>query len=252
MDLVKQIVGWIRKQVEEAGASGAVFGMSGGLDSSIVAALCHKSVTENALGAILPCYSDPVDLEDARLVAEQLGITKITVDLCPVFDALLAQLPKASDSAVINLKPRLRMMTLYYIAKEKGYLVVGTGNKSEIEVGYFTKYGDGGVDILPLASTYKTDLGSMAGELGIPARIIDKVPSAGLWAGQTDEREMGITYAVLDDILKAIETHQETEAESELVKKVKGMVDSSAHKRSLPTCFSPEQDNNCGSSPQGY
>src|SRR5450756_2460357 len=87
----------------------------------------------------MPCYNDPVDLEDARLVAEQLGITTITVDLCPVFDALLAQLPKASDSAVINLKPRLRMMTLYYLAKEKGYLVVGTGNKSEIEVGYFTK-----------------------------------------------------------------------------------------------------------------
>ena len=252
MDLVEQIVAWIREQVKRAGAGGAVFGMSGGLDSSVVAALCHSAVAENALGAIMPCYSDTADLRDARLMAEQLGITTTTVDLSPVFDALLAQLPEASDSAVINLKPRLRMMTLYYLAKNKGYLVVGTGNRSEIEVGYFTKYGDGAADILPLASIYKTDLLDMARELGIPAGIIEKTPSAGLWEGQTDERELGITYTVLDEILKDLKAGREPEADPGLVKKVKRMIEASTHKRSRPPCFSADQDNDCGSTLHGY
>lgn len=252
MDLVEQIVEWIREQVETAGARGTVFGVSGGLDSSVVAVLCHKALGDSSLGAIMPCHSDTGDLEDANLVAEEFGLPTITIDLGPVFDALLRELPEASEAAVINLKPRLRMMTLYYLANDTGYLVVGTGNKSEMEVGYFTKYGDGGADILPLASIYKTELAGVAGELGIPRRIIEKAPSAGLWAGQTDEGEMGITYEVLDGVLKTLEDGREPEAAPELVEKVKGMIDSSAHKRSRPPCFSPDQDNDRGSPLRGY
>jgi len=251
MDLVEQIVAWIREQVKRAGAGGTVFGMSGGLDSSVVAALCHSAFAENALGAIMPCHSEPADLRDARLVAEQFGITTTTVDLSPVFDALLEKLPEAPEPVVINLKPRLRMMTLYYLAKKNGYLVVGTGNKSEVEVGYFTKYGDGGADILPLASIYKTDLPVMAAELGVPSRIMEKTPSAGLWEGQTDEGELGITYAVLDEILKALEAGREPESDPGLVKKVKRMIETSAHKRSQPPCFCADQDKDFGSPPQG-
>ena len=251
MDLVEQIVRWVREQVETAGASGTVFGMSGGLDSSVVAVLCRKALGDDSLGAVMPCHNDAADMEDARLVADQFGIPTVTVDLGPVFGTLLAQLPEASRSAVVNLKPRLRMLTLYYLARDRGYLVVGTGNKSEIEVGYFTKYGDGGADILPLASIYKTDLVDIAKELGVPSRIIKKTPSAGLWEGQTDEGELGITYAVLDEILKAAEAGRRPEADPELVTKVKGMIDSSAHKRSRPPCFCPNENNECGSSPRG-
>ena len=250
MDLVELIVVWIREQVKRAGAGGTVFGMSGGLDSSVVAVLCHAAVAENALGAIMPCHSDPADLKDARLTAEQFGITTTTLDLSPVFDALIAQLPEAPDSAVSNLKPRLRMMTLYYLAKSRDYLVVGTGNKSEIEVGYFTKYGDGGADILPLGSIYKTDLADMARELGVPSGIIEKTPSAGLWEGQTDEVELGITYAVLDEILKDLANGRQPEADPVLVKKIKRMIENSAHKRSQPLVFSVDQNNGCGSPPK--
>jgi NAD+ synthase len=251
MDLVEQIVAWIKEQVNRAGAGGTVFGMSGGLDSSVVAALCHEAVAENALGAIMPCHSNPADLKDAGLTAEQFGITTTTLDLSPVFEALLAQLPEASDSAVSNLKPRLRMMTLYYLAKKNGYLVVGTGNKSEIEVGYFTKYGDGAADILPLASIYKTDLLDIAGELGVPSRIIEKSPSAGLWEGQTDEDELGISYAVLDEILKDLEVGREPEADPGLVEKVKRMIEASRHKRSRPLGFHADQSNECRSAEEG-
>jgi NAD+ synthase len=242
MDLVEQIVEWIREQVETAGARGTVFGVSGGLDSSVVAVLCHKALGDSSLGAIMPCHSDAGDLEDAKLVAEEFGLPAITIDLGPVFDALLRELPEASEAAVINLKPRLRMMTLYYLANDTGYLVVGTGNKSEMEVGYFTKYGDGGADILPLASIYKTELAGVAGVLGIPRRIIEKAPSAGLWAGQTDEGEMGITYEALDGILKALESDRVPDDNPELVLKVKKMIESTAHKRAAPPVFNPKPD----------
>jgi NAD+ synthase len=245
MELVERIVSWIREQVERTGARGTVFGMSGGLDSSVVAELCHAAVSEDALGVIMPCHSNPADLDDAGMVAERFGIATTVVDLSTVFDAMLEQLPGGSDEAVANLKPRLRMMTLYYFAQNKGYLVVGTGDRSEIEVGYFTKHGDGGVDILPIASIYKTDLGGIARELGIPSRIIERTPSAGLREGQTDEEELGITYAVLDGILKDLDAGREPGADPGLVKKVKRMIETSSHKRTMPPGFSAGQENCC-------
>lgn len=228
-----KIVHWLRNKVEEAGAKGLVLGISGGLDSSITAVLVKRAVGDNHLALILPCHSSPVDLEHANLLAQTFALKTETVDLTPVYDLLLTILPPGTPMARANLKPRLRMLTLYYYANTFNYLVVGTGNKSELQVGYFTKYGDGGVDLLPIGNLYKTQLREFARYLGIPLEIIEKPPSAGLWEGQTDEGEMGITYSELDSILKALEKG-EADDSSPLVLKVKGMVKSSAHKRALP------------------
>ncbi len=229
----RKIVQWLRDKTEEAGAKGLVLGISGGLDSSVTAVLVKKAVGDNHLALILPCHSHPQDLEHAALIAKTFGLKTETVDLTPVYDLLLTILPAGTPMARANLKPRLRMLTLYYYANTLNYLVVGTGNKSEIMVGYFTKYGDGGVDLLPIGNLYKTQLREFARYLGIPEDIILKPPSAGLWEGQTDEGEMGITYPELDSILEALENGEADEA-SPLVLKVKRMVESSAHKRATP------------------
>lgn len=232
-EIESKIVHWLRAKVEEAGAKGLVLGISGGIDSSITAVLVKKAVGDNHLALILPCHSSPADLEHANLLAQTFALKTETVDLTPVYDLLLTILPPGTPMARANLKPRLRMLTLYYYANTFNYLVVGTGNKSELQVGYFTKYGDGGVDLLPLGNLYKTQLREFAHYLGIPKEIIEKPPSAGLWEGQTDEGEMGITYSELDSILEALEKGEADEL-SPLTSKVKRMIESSAHKRALP------------------
>ncbi|MBN1812343.1 MAG: NAD(+) synthase, partial [Anaerolineae bacterium] len=161
----------------------------------------------------------------------------VTVDLTATYDALEAQLPLDSQSgglAAANIKPRLRMVTLYYLAQSHNYLVLGSGNKTELEVGYFTKYGDGGVDLLPLGDLYKTQVWELARELGVPQVVIDRPPTAGLWPGQTDEGEMGITYAGLDRALAAIEAGDAAHIDLATLEKVQGMISRSAHKRALP------------------
>ncbi|MBU4240056.1 MAG: NAD+ synthase [Actinobacteria bacterium] len=239
MSTTEDIVNWVREQVEEAGARGTVFGLSGGLDSSVVGALCRKAMGENVLGVLLPCRRDSNDTDDAMLVASLFEIPTVSVDLTAVLDAMLEVLPEGRRIAVANLKPRLRMTVLYYFANDRGYLVVGTGNKSEISVGYFTKFGDGVADILPLAQIYKTDLAPIARELGVPTGIIEKPPSAGLWEGQTDEGEMGITYRELDSVLKALEEGRNPEAPVEVVERVLAMMRASEHKRQTPPRFFP-------------
>jgi NAD+ synthase len=159
------------------------------------------------------------------------------VDLTPVFDSLLEALPPGDRVAAGNLKARLRMAVWYYFANSRNYLVVGAGNKSEIKIGYFTKYGDGGVDILPLGDLLKTQVRELACELGIPEEIIVKSPSAGLWEGQTDEGEMGITYEELDRVLIAIESGHTGECNQEALARVRGMMAASQHKRDpIPIC----------------
>jgi NAD+ synthase len=157
------------------------------------------------------------------------------VDLGPTYDALLAALPPdASDMAKANLKPRLRMTSLYALAQTRNYLVAGTGNRSELMVGYFTKYGDGGVDVEPLGGLYKRQVYQLARELGVPQPILDRPPSAGLWVGQTDEGEMGITYNELDAVLAAIDADEADEVEPKLLSKVQRMMAATAHKRAMP------------------
>lgn len=239
MELVERLVRWIGEQVERAGSKGAVFGLSGGLDSAVVGALCSRALGDRALGIVLPCSSAAGDFEDAMLVARAIGITTETADLTAVYDEFLKVLPSAAREAESNLKPRLRMAALYYFANRNGYLVVGTGNKSELMAGYFTKHGDGGADIMPIAGIYKTELFAVARELGVPERIIEKAPSAGLWEGQTDEGEMGISYPELDMILEAIERGEEPRAPAGTVERVRDMVGASEHKRRLPPRFEP-------------
>ena len=227
-----KIVNWLKQQVKDSGAKGIILGLSGGIDSAVVAALCKEAVGKNnVLVLYLPCNSNIQDLKDAQLVAKKLGLKGKLVDLSSVYNNFLKVLPQAKGLALGNLKPRLRMSTLYYFANKLNYLVCGTGNKSELMVGYFTKYGDGGVDILPIADLFKRQVRKLAQELKIPNNIITKAPTAGLWQGQTDEGEMGITYDELDDILDRLCNNRKQEVGSKKVNKVKKMFKNSEHKR---------------------
>ena len=234
-----RIAGWIKQKVEEAGAKGAVVGLSGGLDSSVVAVLAREALGDNVLGVIMPCHSKGEDEEHARTIAEKFGIKTEHVDLGPVFDRLKESLPPAEGLAAANIKPRLRMTTLYFFANLHNYIVLGTDNKVELSVGYFTKYGDGGVDLLPIASLYKNEVRELGRLLGVPADIIAKSPSAGLWEDQTDEDELGITYDELDMILHAIEKNETDGIDSGKLRKVRKMIKDSEHKRMLPEIFEP-------------
>jgi NAD+ synthase len=232
--LAQHLIAWIRTEVEAGGGAGAVFGLSGGIDSAVVAALAKLAFPHHTLGVVMPCHSDPPDAEDAALVAHHYGVPFTTVDLGPVYDALLEALGEscsdlpASRLATANLKPRLRMTTLYALANQLGYRVLGTGNRSEIAVGYFTKYGDGAADLLPLGSLVKSEVRELARSLEMPPRIIDKPPSAGLWADQTDEGEMGLTYDELDAYLLTGTSPQVVKA------KVDALHATSEHKRTVP------------------
>jgi NAD+ synthase len=190
---------------------------------------------DDVLAVLMPCHSQPEDGDLACLVAATFGLRTVEVDLGPTFDLLVAAIPDGMpDMARANIKPRLRMAVLYAMAQTRGYLVAGTGNKSELMVGYFTKYGDGGVDVEPLGELYKEQVRQLALELGIPQAIIDRPPSAGLWAGQTDEGEMGLTYEELDATLAAIEGQRTETVDQTVLEKVQRMIDSSHHKRATP------------------
>jgi NAD+ synthase len=242
MSLPDQIAAWLRAQLAAAGAEGFVFGLSGGVDSATTAALAVRAVgPAHALGALLPCHSQPEDARLARLVADTFSIPTVTVELNDAYDALTAHLPPSDHPlAAANAKPRLRMIAWYYLAQTHNYLVLGAGNKTELDVGYFTKYGDGGVDLLPLGDLYKTQVWELARELGVPQEIVERPPTAGLWPGQTDEGEMGITYRELDRILAAIATANTSGVDRATLDKVERMVARSAHKRALPPIFQTE------------
>jgi len=236
MELANQIVTWLKDYAVQAGARGYVVGLSGGIDSACTAALCCRAVgAERVLAVLLPCHSQREDADMARLVADAFGLETAIVNLGPVFDALLTELPVSlPDLAQANIKPRLRMTALYALAQTRGYLVAGTGNKSEIEIGYYTKYGDGGVDLEPLGDLYKWQVRDLARELGVPQPVIDRPPTAGLWAGQTDEGEMGLTYDDLDATLAAIDAGKMGDVDPAVLNKVQRMRAASAHKRAMP------------------
>ena len=231
----EKIVVWLKKQVFQARAKGVVFGLSGGLDSCVVAALAKEALgTNRVLALILPCHSQKQHLLEAKAFARKFKIKTKVIDLSKTYDSLLKVLPAAGRSTRANIPPRLRMAVLYYFAKKLNFLVCGTSNKSELMAGYFTKFGDGGSDILPLGCLYKTQVRCLARELKIPQEIIAKPPTAGLWPGQTDEGEMGITYAQLDDILARLEQGKQQIYPAQHVAKVKRMIASSEHKRRSP------------------
>jgi len=204
--LSESLVEWLRSEVATAGCRGAVFGLSGGIDSATVAVLARRAFRDDHLAVIMPIQSDPRDREDALLVAEKFKIKRREVDLSSVFCAFARTLGEEAEAAtqdlpLNNLKPRLRMAALYYFAARHCYLVTGTGNRTELTLGYFTKHGDGGVDLLPLGHLVKHEVRELAAHLGVPTSIIEKPPSAGMWAGQTDEGELGFSYDELDRYL---------------------------------------------------
>lgn len=230
LPLIDRIVEWIRQSVLQAGCLGAVGGVSGGVDSAVVAALCHRTGLF-ARYLFLDCGSDPADRQAAELTARVVGFELEYIDLTPVFDELVSRLGPAGRMASANLKPRLRMTALYYTANRDRLLVVGTSNLPERMVGYFTKWGDGAADILPLGNFAKREVVQLAHALGIPPEIADRPPSAGLFPGQTDEGEMGITYRELDAYFRSEPVTPQTRA------RIERMIAASGHKRATAPIF---------------
>lgn len=233
--VVGRICDFIDDFVSSSNSDGVVIGLSGGVDSSTVAYLCTKSLgSEGVFGLIMPekGITPEQDVKDAVKVAKNLGIDYKIIEIKDIVEIFKSKAGKKGRMAEINLKPRIRMILNYYHANDMNRVVAGTGNKTEIMVGYFTKYGDGGVDFLPIGDLYKTEVLQLAAYLGVPKEIIEKKPSAALWPGQTDEGEMGISYAELDEILKMIERGEKKDDEK--FRKVLEMVEKSKHKREMP------------------
>lgn len=232
--LVQKLCDWIGDKATKAKTEGVVFGLSGGLDSAVVAALSIRIFPKNTLAIIIPCHSLETDINDALDLINKFNIPYKIIDLSKFYDSFIHLLndkekKKSFKLAEANIKPRLRMTTLYYFANKLNYLVVGTGNKSELMIGYFTKYGDGGADILPLGNLLKSQIKELAEYLGIPKKIINKPPSAGLWKGQTDEEEIGISYNQLDKYLRTRKLDNKI-----IEKKIQDKITKSAHKRTTP------------------
>lgn len=198
------IVDFIKSKVSESKTNGIVIGLSGGIDSTLAAYLACEAVgNENVYGISMPSTTTPTeDKLHAIEIAQELGINYKEIGIDGILNEYLSSTQLLDDNLAIgNLKARIRMSIIYYYANHKNYLVCGTGNKSEILIGYFTKHGDGACDIEPIGDLYKTDVFRLSKFLKIPQEIIEKPPRAGLWDNQTDENEIGMSYELLDQIL---------------------------------------------------
>lgn len=227
-------VAFIKEKMKEAHAEGFVFGNSGGKDSALVGILC-KMASDNVLAVAMPCHSKRnygEDMDDAVALAKAFDIDMITVDLTETRSRLTEAIGmEIAPAALANIAPRLRMTTLYSIAQTRNALVVGTGNKSERYMGYFTKWGDGAFDLNPIADLTATEIFEFLRYLKAPVNIIEKAPSAGLYEGQTDEQEMGVTYKAIDEYITTGKTDEKSRAIIERYHRV------SEHKRRMPTVY---------------
>lgn len=238
-----RIIEFIRRKAEESGADGIVMGLSGGIDSALTARLCADALgKDKVLGLVMP-YQKSQDADDAMEFAKSIGISHKIVDITETVSVLRENLDSAQDKIVLgNMLPRLRMLVLYYYANMMKRLVAGTGNKSEILTGYFTKFGDGACDMLPIGDLYKTQVIEVSKFLRIPDEIIEKPPTAGLWEGQTDEKELGISYEDLDEILYRLfdlresqkKISEKTKISIEKIEKVRKRCGQNAHKLKMP------------------
>lgn len=242
-EATKIVARFLRDYLDASSLKGYLVGLSGGLDSAVSGALAVKSVGADRVAAlVLPEDSTPErDLSDAATVAKSLGIGAETISIQPLVDAFMSIHPRASPREAANAKARMRMILLHAHAQAMNRIVLGTGNKSELLTGYFTKYGDGGVDVQPLGDLYKTQVRALAKSLAIPESIVAKAPSAGLMAGQTDEEDLGLPYDVLDRILLGLELRLAPEVISRIVNvdashvaRIEGLRRTTQHKRRTP------------------
>ncbi len=244
-DVVKR---FIARSVKQAGVQGAVVGLSGGVDSSTVAVLAVKALgAEKVLGLIMPDtrITPKSDVEDALELASNLGIEYYVIKIDGMCDEIAVKNPLYDPNDVVavgNVRARVRMTLLYYAANRRKLMVLGTGDRSEILLGYYTKYGDGGVDILPLGSLFKTQVRKLAKHLGLPSKIAEKPSSPRLWPGQTAEGELGFSYeeadlvlhCLVDKRMKLEETAKATGVDLKIVKEIARRMRASSHKRRLP------------------
>ena len=247
-EVAEKIVKFIREKVEEAGVNGVVVGASGGLDSSVVLVLSVKALGAGRVTALVMPDSSITPLQDtehAVQLAKLLGVRYYVIDIRRIYSSYSDAMPFYASDALIpngNLRARIRMTTLYYYANLKRLLVCGTGDRSEILLGYFTKYGDGAADLLPIADLYKTQVRELARRLDLPKSIVEKPSSPRLWPGQMAEEELGATYDEIDRILylhvelgkEVDEIVGQTGIEAEKVRSIVERFRRSEHKRKLP------------------
>jgi len=228
-----QVEQMIRYAYWTSGCKGIVVGLSGGVDSAVAATFCCRAIgVEKVLGLSLPSdITKPADIGDAAALCNQLGMKHRVISIEPILQAFQT-MPEFKESRYLlgNLMARIRMTVLYYHANRDNTLVCGTSNRSEYMLGYCTKFGDNAADFQPLLHLYKTEIYVIAKELGIPESILKKIPSAGLWEGQSDEEEIGLSYAEIDNSLQALEL-QHWKAATVMEQKVLELVKKSEHKR---------------------
>jgi len=246
--LRKKLVDFIKKEVQKAGFNKVIIGLSGGIDSSLSAFLAVEALgKDGVVGVKMPHggVTNPESTSDADLIIESLGIKSYTVDIAGPVDAYFKLFPDADNVRRGNKMARERMSVLYDLSKQEKALVLGTGNKTEVLLGYFTLHGDEACDINPLSSIYKTQVWALAKEVQVPEKVIEKTPSADLWEGQTDEGELGITYAECDRLLYHMidKKHDEKKLvkdgfSKDFLKKVKNRIKNSEFKRKIPLLVS--------------
>ncbi|WP_323170917.1 NAD+ synthase [Natrialba sp. PRR66] len=247
----EHITSFIREQIAAANADGAVLGLSGGIDSTLTGHLAVDALgADNLHALVLPAtVSGDENMSDAERVARELDITYDVIEIEPLIDSLLTAYPEAKGDreAVGNARARVRAVLNYLVANHENRLVLGTGNRSEAAVGYFTKYGDGAVDCHPIGNLYKAQVRQLARHVGVPEDLASKTATAELWTDQTDEDELGISYETLDSILvthidgplSVAATCRELDVTPETVDRVREMYERSEHKRRAPPSPDP-------------
>ncbi|HEY8109598.1 MAG: NAD+ synthase [Nitrososphaerales archaeon] len=235
---------FLRESISKAGASGVVFGLSGGIDSAVVAHICAKSFKEKSLALLMPDsrVSPKEETEDALQIVDKLGLDYKLIDISQIHSQF-ANVLEPEEKSLGNLRARIRATLLYYHANLKNYLVIGSSDRSEQLIGYFTKFGDGGADVLPIASLYKTQIRLLARHLGVKESIIQKKSSPHLWKGHIAEDEIGASYEEIDSILycmtdknmSLVDIQKTTQIDKDKIEKIHQLYKKSEHKRIMPS-----------------